>query len=57
MRQTVAIRKSEKIAYQLLADIKHDADIEKLFIDYIVACEDSHDVVLPIVQAYWEEEN
>ena len=32
-------------------------DIEKLFIDYIVACEDSHDVVLPIVQAYWEEEN
>lgn len=49
--------KVKKIAYQLLADIKHDADIEKLFIDYIVACEDSHDVVLPIVQAYWEEEN
>lgn len=46
----------KKSAYQILADIKNDKDIEKLFIEYIVECEDPHDIVLPIVESYWDEE-
>lgn len=46
----------KKSAYQILADIKNDEDIEKLFIEYIVECEDPHDIVLPIVESYWDEE-
>ena len=42
----------KKEAYKLLAQIKADPDIEQLFIDYLVECEDPHDAIRPIVDSY-----
>lgn len=44
----------KKTAYQTLSYIKSDAEIEQLFIDYLVECEDPHNEILPIVHSYWE---
>lgn len=41
-------------AYKALADIKNDSEIEQFFIDFLVACEDKYNPILPIVNSYWE---
>lgn len=59
-RKQVAIQCSKlfgtlkKTAYQILSYIKSDAEVEQLFIDYLVECEDPHDMILPIIHSYWE---
>lgn len=52
---------SEKIKYKLkvyaarqLSFIKNDKDVEEAFIDYLVKCEDQHDMVKKIIDKYWD---
>lgn len=42
-------------AYRILNKIKNDPEIEQLFIDYLVACDDRHDMIRIIVNSYWDE--
>lgn len=59
-RKQIAIQCSKlygilkKTAYQILSYIKSDPEVEQLFIDYLVECEDPHDEILPIIHSYWE---
>lgn len=59
-RKQVAIQCSKlfgtlkKTAYQILSYIKSDPEVEQLFIDYLVECENPHDMILPIIHSYWE---
>ena len=43
----------KKYAYKALCTLKNDEDVEQLFIDYLVDCNDKHDLILPIVNSYW----
>ena len=52
---------SERIEYKLkvyaarrLSFIKNDKDVEEAFIDYLVKCEDQHDMVKKIIDKYWD---
>lgn len=44
----------KRTAYKILAKIKSDPEIEQFFIDYLVECEDKHDMILPIIDTYWK---
>jgi len=42
-----------KQAYKALCTLKNDPEVEQLFIDYLVDCNDKHDLILPIINSYW----
>lgn len=44
----------KKQAFRVLAGIAGDPEIEQIFVDYLVGCEDPDDVLLPIINSYWE---
>ncbi len=44
----------KKQAYKALCTLKNDSQVEQLFIDYLVDCDDKHDLILPIINSYWE---
>ncbi len=41
-------------AYKALCSLKNDIEVEQLFIDYLVDCEDKHDPLLTIINSYWD---
>ena len=43
------------IAYELLSQLKNDAEVEQLFIDYLVNSEDKTDPILSIIHGYWDK--
>lgn len=47
--------KLKKAAFEVLALIKDDPEIEQLFIDHLVADEDKHSELKPIADSYWDK--
>ena len=41
-------------AYRALSHKKNDAEMERIFVQYLIDCEDSHDPLRPIIDSYWE---
>lgn len=44
----------KKQAYKALCTLKNDSEVETLFIDYLIDCEDKYDPLLPIINSYWK---
>ena len=44
----------KKQAFRALAGIAGDPEIEQIFVDYLVDCEDPDDVLIPIINSYWD---
>ena len=40
-------------AYKTLLAFKNDPEVEQLFVDYLIDCEDRHDPLISIINAYW----
>jgi len=47
--------KLKVLMYEFLVKIKDNAEIEQVFIDYIVQNEDINDPILKIIDSYWEK--
>ena len=48
--------RAQFFAYRALSRLKGDAEIEQLFVDYLVEHDDRHDALREIVNGYWDEE-
>ena len=46
--------RARRLAYRALSRMKGDAEIEQLFIDYLVEHDDKHDMMREIVDGYWD---
>lgn len=47
--------RARRFAYRALSRMKGDAEIEQLFVDYLVEHDDKHDALREIVDGYWDE--
>ena len=46
--------RARRLAYRALSRMKNDAEIEQLFVDYLVEHDDKHDEMREIVDGYWD---
>ena len=46
--------RARRLAYRALSKMKNDAEIEQLFVDYLVEHDDKHDEMREIVDGYWD---